>query len=107
MTLGERIKLARTRLKPKVTLAKIGEACGGVSPQAVSQWEKGEVIPDAIRLADLRKVLRVTYTWLLEGKGPPPPPDSFEVRTEDLSEAERQAVDAFIDALQRRRGHAA
>lgn len=107
MTFGERLRAARQRLKPKVTLAKVAEACGGVTPQAVSQWEKDIDTPGQAKLRALRRVLKVTYFWLMEGEGPPPAPDSLEVTMEDLSDAERQAVEAFVETLQKRRGHAA
>ncbi len=101
MMLGDRIKAARLRLDPKPTQGDIAEQLG-VSTQAVSQWERGEDTPSAERIPALRRVLKVTYNWLMEGKGPPPDPDSLEVRLEGIPEDQRAAVGAFMDSLDRR-----
>jgi hypothetical protein len=55
----------------------------------------------------LRRLLRVTYSWLLEGRGPPPAPDDPEVLFDDLLEAERAAVRAMIAAFLKQRSDAA
>ncbi len=101
MMLGDRIRAARERLTPYRTQGFIAEKMG-VSTQAVSQWERGEDTPGAERIPALRKLLRVTYHWLMEGEGPPPDPDSPEVRLEDLPEEHRAAEGAFLDSLDRR-----
>lgn len=84
MSLGKRIKAARTRLKPKMGQQKIADELG-VTVQAVSGWERDCDAPSFEKIAKLRKILRVTYVWLMEGDGPPPDADSPEVRAEDLA----------------------
>lgn len=83
MTLGNRIKTARERLHPKLTQKKLGEAFG-ISDKAVSAWERDETAPEPDKYAEIRRLLKVTYSWLLEGTGDPPAPDDVEVRMEDL-----------------------
>ena len=47
----------------------IAKACG-VSPSAVTQWLNGETkAPTAERLLKLARATRVSYTWLIDGKG--------------------------------------
>jgi transcriptional regulator with XRE-family HTH domain len=81
MTIGQRIKLARQRLKMGQE-ALAGEL--GITKQAVYEWEVKNKWPLPDRLPALRQVLRVTFAWLLTGDGPPPNPDSVEVRMDDL-----------------------
>lgn len=83
MNIGIRIKLARERLSPEITQDALAEQLG-VSDKAVSGWERGGR-PDSGRLPELRRILRVTYMWLLEGTGDPPHPDDPQVRLEDLA----------------------
>lgn len=104
--MGKRIKIARERLKPKLTQAKLGEALG-LTGQAVSNWERGEDHPSAELIAQLKAELKVTYKWLHEGPGAPPDPGSLEVALDGLSRAEQDAVGAYIDILRRRGGKAA
>lgn len=106
MTLGQRIKAARKRLPGSPSQGQIAEQLG-VSTQAVSQWERGEDNPLPERYPDLRKVLKVTYKWLLEGRGTVPAPDSLEVRVEQLPDAERATLEAFLDSLERRHSKSA
>jgi hypothetical protein len=54
----------------------------------------------------LRSLLKVPYVWLLEGTGSPPPPDDIQAGMEDLSPAERAAVNAMIEAFRSQRGPA-
>lgn len=86
MTLGERIQAARKRLNPRMTQKRLA-AEFGITEQAVSGWERNESPPDVEKLAPLRRILRVTYIWLMEGDGPPPAVDSPEVLAEDIAPA--------------------
>lgn len=98
MTLGNRIRIARKRLKPEMTQKALADAFG-ISDKAVSAWERDETVPEPDKMPKLRRLLRVTYAWLYEGTGAPPDPDDHEVRMEDLAPPERAAVKAMIDAF--------
>lgn len=100
MTIGNRIKAARERLRPKPTQAQIGAAFG-VTVQAVSGWERDETIPELAKIAKLARLLHVPCAWLLEGTGAPPPPDTLEARIDHLKPRERAIIGAMIDTLQR------
>jgi len=102
MTLGKRIKIARERLRPKVSQKKLGEVFD-ISDKAVSAWERDETIPEPDKMPTLRRSLQVPYWWLLEGSGPPPPPDDVDVRLDGLNAAERAAVKAMIEAFHSRK----
>lgn len=67
MRINERIELAiRQSGQSKSAIAR---ACG-VSPSAVTQWISGETkAPTAERLLKLARATRVSYTWIIEGKG--------------------------------------
>lgn len=80
MTLGNRIETARTRLN--LTRPQVAEACE-VTPQAVYRWEREGDRPEYERFPPLRRVLRVTYAWLMEGDGPPPAPNGPDVLLDD------------------------
>jgi transcriptional regulator with XRE-family HTH domain len=73
MTLGQRIKMARERLEPKVSQRKLGDALD-VSDKAVSAWERDIDRPEHDKLPKLRRFLRVTFAWLIAGEGEPPAP---------------------------------
>jgi transcriptional regulator with XRE-family HTH domain len=81
MTLGKRIRLARKRLG--MTQLQLAYHFG-VTNQAVSSWERDEHPPEGDKISLLRKVLRVTFAWLLGGEGEPPSPNDPIVRAEDL-----------------------
>lgn len=102
MTLGKRIKIARERLK--LTQKDVGDAFG-ITDAAVSQWERDKEKPDLDKISKLRGVLRVTYSWLLDGKGPPPDPEA--PRLEDLQPADRDVVEGLIESLHSKRGRVA
>ena len=78
-----------------------------ISDKAVSSWERDETIPDFDKLAKLAKLLQIPAAWLLDGAGPPPPPDHLYVRIEALEPAERAMLTAIIDAMPKRRGKVA
>lgn len=98
MTIGNRIKAARERLRPKPTQAQIGAAFG-VTVQAVSGWERDETIPELAKIAKLARLLQVPCVWLLEGTGAPPPPDALEARIDRLQPRERAMIGALIDTI--------
>ncbi len=106
MTIGNRIKRARERLRPKPTQAQIGAAFG-ITDKAVSGWERGDAIPDLAKIAKLAKVLQVPCSWLLEGTGEPPPPDTLEARIERLKPQERALIGAMIDTLHKQHDNVA
>ncbi len=63
MTTGERIEAARRRID-KLSQEKLAERLG-VSPQAVSSWERDECLPDTKNLVALADALEVTLDSLL------------------------------------------
>lgn len=73
------VKLAEMSIQERISLAikesgqtksAIAKACG-VNPSAVTQWLNGDTkAPTAERLLKLARATRVSYTWLVEGKGP-------------------------------------
>lgn len=81
MHIGERIKLARKRLKPKVTQQRIADLFD-ITASAVAEWEAGKSKPDPDKYPQLRDILKVTYAWLIEGEGPPPEPTDPRVLLE-------------------------
>lgn len=87
MTLGNRIKQARERLRPKLTQAELG-AKFGISDKAVSSWERDKTIPEPEKWGLLRQTLRVTYAWLVDGEGPPPSENDPRVLWDDQAAAE-------------------
>lgn len=106
MTLGNRIKRARERLKPKPTQQDIADAFG-ISDKAVSQWERDETVPEHAKLAKLAELLHVSARWLLDGKGDPPPIDGLEALVETLSADERAAIIGVVSAMRKRPGRVA
>ncbi len=51
-----------------LTQAELGERLG-VSPQSVSNWERGESVPDVAILPDLANILRCSVDAILAGGG--------------------------------------
>lgn len=88
MSIHDRIKQAISQSgQSKSAIAK---ACG-VSPSAVTQWVSGETkAPTAERLLKLARATRVSYTWLIDGKGP----------MHGFDELASKAVDSFQDDIQ-------
>lgn len=62
MSFGERVRLARKR--KKMTLKQLADAVG-VSPQAVSAWEKMDNVTSISRLNVVANALGVDWGWLL------------------------------------------
>ena len=65
MQIGERIQ--KLRKKRGLTQAALAERLF-VTPQAVSQWERGITIPDTDKLADIAGVLHTTVSKLTGGE---------------------------------------
>ena len=105
MTLGNRIKAARERLRPPVTQKQLADEFR-ITDKAVSGWERDEHAPDLRKLVNLAKILRVPLAWLLDGSGDPPPPEDIQVRLEALTPAERAMLSAMIDTLPHHRARA-
>jgi transcriptional regulator with XRE-family HTH domain len=101
MTLGGRIRAARTRL-PRVTLEKIAEYFG-ISAQAVSQWEHDGAAPDLEKIPKLARILKVPIEWLLDGGESPPPPAELSLlaRLQALSDEDRALIEALVERLER------
>lgn len=67
--IGARIR--QLRKKKKMTQAQIGGLCG-VTPQAVTQWERGSSkSPTAANLLIIAAALDANPVWLVTGKGDP------------------------------------
>lgn len=81
MTLGDRIKLAREARG--LSQEALGDKFG-ISKQAVYEWERGDASPQSDRLPLLRRALRVTFSWLMAGEGPPPDEGDPAVIFEDM-----------------------
>lgn len=66
MELKERLHAARKR--SDMTQAEVARALG-VTPQAVSQWERGEAVPEHSKLLPLAKLYGIEPGWLLGEPG--------------------------------------
>lgn len=104
MTLGNRIKRARERLG--LTQKDVADAFR-IADQAVSGWERDKDRPDIEKIPRLSQLLKVPCSWLLNGAGEPPDPDSLETRLEGLTPAERAILSGLIETLHQQRGRVA
>lgn len=68
MHLKDRLKQARRANKPKLTQAAVAAELG-VTPQAVSGWERGVDKPESDKLVDLARILGADVGWLLGEAG--------------------------------------
>lgn len=64
MTLAERLVEARKRCG--LTQSAVAQQLD-VSAQAVSSWERGETMPDIMKLPELAGMYGVSVDWLLDG----------------------------------------
>ena len=96
MTLGNRLKAARK--KARLTQKQLGQHFG-ISSQAVSQWERDEVVPEFDKLNKLRIVLKVPADWLLGGSGPPPDHDEVSALLDRLDPASRRQALRILRSL--------
>jgi len=105
-TLGDRIKKARE--DRGLSQAALGKLAGGVSRNAVSQWESGDTVPTGPNLVRIARALRLSPEYLSEGgklpaaesPRPSPHPESFALVPEILVTAgmghgEIQEVETF------------
>lgn len=60
-------RMSRLRAEKGLTQADLAKSLG-VTPQAISKWEKGQSFPDVSRLDELAELLEVTLSYLLTGK---------------------------------------
>ena len=67
MELNERIAVVRKAMG--LTQEQLGELVG-VSRQAVSKWESGQTVPDAVTVAKLCRALNVSADYIILGKEP-------------------------------------
>ncbi|WP_433748049.1 helix-turn-helix domain-containing protein [Falsibacillus pallidus] len=82
-------QIARLRKEMKMTQMELAEQIG-VSFQAVSNWERGETMPDISKLPDLSRIFRVEIDEILtNGKG-----------TQLVKGVMENADDTFIDELE-------
>ena len=73
MELNERI--AAVRKAAGLTQEQLGELVN-VSRQAVSKWESGQAVPDALTIAELCRKLHVSADYLLLGTDPENTPEN-------------------------------
>jgi len=85
-----------------MTQRALGQALG-ISDKAVSGWERNDSDPEAERIPEIAKALKVPLKWLWEGSGPVPDQDDLTVEIEALSKSEQRAVRAFIENLRQQR----
>lgn len=64
MSIGKRIASARSAHVPRLTQAKLARSLG-VTPQAVSGWERGESVPETDKIGKLARILDVEPGWLV------------------------------------------
>ena len=67
-TLGRRIAHARKSGLNRLTQAEVAKELG-VTPQAVSGWERNEALPELDKIERLAKVLGTSIGWLMDGLG--------------------------------------
>ena len=68
MTVAERVKYLRQQLQ--LTQEELGQYAGGISKQAVSQWERALTEPQWEALNALQRSRQVNPQWLLKGIAP-------------------------------------
>lgn len=68
MNIGERIKLFRQSIKPKMTQAAFGEKLG-MSRDAINNLENGRVDPAEPTLRLICQTYNINYAWLKTGEG--------------------------------------
>ncbi|WP_339885624.1 helix-turn-helix transcriptional regulator [Vreelandella maris] len=96
MSIQERIRQAIK--ESGQTKSAIAKACG-VQPSAVTQWLNGDTkAPTAERLLKLARATRVSYTWLIDGKGemhegPEEPRARYSARTNELELHDTEVVE--------------
>ena len=99
------VKLAKMSIHDRVqeaveqsglTKSAIAKSCG-VSPSAVTQWLNGDTkAPTAEKLLRLARATRVSYTWLVEGKGAMNSTDAVSERVRSYTSSNAEMLDAEI-----------
>ena len=104
MNIGNRVKARRKELGlTQVDLARIS----GITQSSLSNIETGETKSlRGMTLIGLARALRTTTRWIMTGKGPHEPEPQLSAQEEhllelfiDLSDANRQAALAMVEAL--------
>jgi len=104
-TLAARVKTLRKHLK--LTQTALGQCAGGISKQAVSQWERGITEPQWEALHELERTCGVNPDWLLHGTEPMLDPSRAPVPVVttsglDPSCSEQRPLAELLDDLSRR-----
>lgn len=101
MSVGDRLRQARK--DNKMTLAQLGKLVG-VTGGAVTAWESGRNIPDAVMLAKLAQALNVPLNMLADA----PAQDEYKISDEvyqiatiidSLPDKDRQTLINVLNAL--------
>lgn len=94
--MGKRLQLARKACgKTQQDVA----AYFGISPQAVSGWERDKEVPELEKFRQLPELLNVTADYLLNGEGQPEEADKLRGLFESLSGAQRRQALRILQAL--------
>lgn len=64
--IGERIRLLRSRIRPKMSQKKLAEAIG-VEPITIYRWESGKSVPEKDNLDTLARIFKVPYSFFFDG----------------------------------------
>lgn len=105
-TVADRVKTLRKQLK--LTQSALGHCAGGISKQAVSQWERGITEPQWEALNALKRSRGVNPDWLLHGTEPmldlAPPPTTAAAAEESIHAltSEKRPLAELLDDLSRR-----
>lgn len=101
-TIGERIKIIRNSVSPKLSQEAFAETIGKTRA-ALSVYELDRVVPDDSVLLLISKTYGVRYKWLKNGEEPMCPAhaddliDKVAKVMEGQSEAKRQLVELICD----------
>lgn len=94
--MGIQERIAQAITESGMTKSAIAKACG-VSPSAVTQWLSGETkAPTAERLLRLARATRVSYSWLIEGKGAMKAADEIAERVRPYRDSNATLVEAEV-----------
>ncbi|NEV63996.1 helix-turn-helix domain-containing protein [Thiorhodococcus minor] len=104
-TVADRVKILRQELK--LTQAALGQRAGGITKQAVWQWERGITEPQWEALNALQRTCGVNPYWLLHGTAPMLQAGDATARTGTFRAApsdhpEQRPLAELLDDLSRR-----
>lgn len=99
MSFGANLK--RYRLKAELTQRALGTLLK-ITPQAVSQWERGETVPEFARISSISKQLKVPLDTLLPdgdntSKGDDFPADDWERLAPNQQRQVRRLMKSMVD----------